>query len=469
MWYDSAAPAWQLRIELVGAPLPVWRRVVVPKTVGLDDLHDVLIAAMGWDDSHLHLFEDGRKRRYACVAHELEDCAAEHLHALDSVTRVRGRLRWRYDFGDDWLHEVVVEGVAEDVDTTRLPVCVDGAGACPPEDCGGVGGYERLLAILADPGDEEHEAVREWAGGDLDPHAFDVRVVNGCLAALREPDRLGPGWAALDRMRRTGGELSPAERRAVVALGGDAAMSLIDLVRGEAPHAGAATALLHGIGLPAALESVREQLAEFSVDEVSFGDAVDAVAGLGEGLVEPLLEDIELAWRDKEENPDEFADWLESIFAVLMKIGVRDERIFAHAKRLLDVDPFLGAAEIAEYGDPAAIPLLQDRFERLRPSPDDWNGNNGIIEIGAAIEELGGTLTAAQKRKIGAAGKIRRDVLAHRREGEDGTRPFLPARPVRVPERPGRNDPCWCGSARKYKKCHLPADRDGDAESQAAR
>src|SRR5512141_490571 len=34
--------------------------------------------------------------------------------------------------------------------------------------------------------------------------------------------------------------------------------------------------------------------------------------------------------------------------------------------------------------------------------------------------------------------------------------------------RPGRNDPCWCGSGQKYKRCHLDADLRGAADVRPA-
>jgi hypothetical protein len=42
-------------------------------------------------------------------------------------------------------------------------------------------------------------------------------------------------------------------------------------------------------------------------------------------------------------------------------------------------------------------------------------------------------------------------------EEEDDEEDLAPTPAVRPPL-PGRNDPCWCGSGKKYKKCHLEAD-----------
>jgi hypothetical protein len=81
---------------------------------------------------------------------------------------------YEYDFGDSWEHEIVVEKVLPAVEGIRYPICIAGKRACPPEDCGGVGGYERMLDIIANPKHEEHAEMLEWLGGSFDPEAFDL-------------------------------------------------------------------------------------------------------------------------------------------------------------------------------------------------------------------------------------------------------------------------------------------------------
>jgi hypothetical protein len=90
-----------------------------------------------------------------------------------------------YDFGDGWLHEILVERAVHDPDVVSSVVCLAGARACPPEDCGGIGGYARFLAAIADPADEQHDELREWIGGDFDPEHFDLAAVNRALARGR--------------------------------------------------------------------------------------------------------------------------------------------------------------------------------------------------------------------------------------------------------------------------------------------
>lgn len=159
--------AVELTVRLQNVEPPVWRRVVVPASTSLLALHGLLQAAMGWEDSHLHLFEvDGVL--YGDVEDLAGDLGDERRTAVADL-REGAELRYAYDFGDGWEHTVTVGPRRR----APAPACLDGAGACPPEDVGGAPGYERLLAALADPADEEDvEFVEHY--GPVDPSAFDV-------------------------------------------------------------------------------------------------------------------------------------------------------------------------------------------------------------------------------------------------------------------------------------------------------
>jgi hypothetical protein len=167
---------FQLKVTLKGTKPPVWRRVLVDGSSTLDHLHDVIQAAFGWWGYHLHDFEiDGTN--YGTPDPDDDDWGLpttdESGVRLDSVAGPGSRFVYRYDFGDNWRHDIEVEQVLPADEATTVPVCVDGRRACPPEDCGGTGGFERLLEILADPRHPEHRERREWMGRDYDPAAFD--------------------------------------------------------------------------------------------------------------------------------------------------------------------------------------------------------------------------------------------------------------------------------------------------------
>jgi hypothetical protein len=153
----------------------VWRQVLVPATIRLDRLHKVIQAAMGWQDAHMHVFSDG-ETHYGVPDPELS-YHDEHATKLNDLVAPGGRLEYTYDFGDGWDHEILVEEAMAAEPGGHYPRCVAGRGACPPEDCGGVGGYARLVGILAEPGHEEHQFMLDWLGLDsrdqFDPAGFD--------------------------------------------------------------------------------------------------------------------------------------------------------------------------------------------------------------------------------------------------------------------------------------------------------
>jgi hypothetical protein len=174
-----------LRVTLEDVRPLVWRRLLVPGSVRLDKLHGMLQAAMGWEDYHLHSFQVGDAR----FGMQFDDYPDDELDEK-SVTVLRAvgderRFFYEYDFGDSWGHEIVVESLSRLPLGLKFGVCVDGQNACPPEDCGGAGGYADLLDVLGDPEHDEYEHMRSWVGGSFDPTEFDVALVNARLQAVR--------------------------------------------------------------------------------------------------------------------------------------------------------------------------------------------------------------------------------------------------------------------------------------------
>jgi hypothetical protein len=181
-------PVFEVKIALAGVDdPPVWRRLLVPAGIRLDRFHQVIQAVMGWEDYHMHVFSNGRAE-YGLPDPELKFRDERKATLRDLIPHEGGQARYTYDFGDDWEHDVVVEKLLVAEPGMGYPVCVAGAGACPPEDCGGVWGYAHLREILADPADEEHDDMLAWLGlekpGDFDPYGFDVDTANHALTAV---------------------------------------------------------------------------------------------------------------------------------------------------------------------------------------------------------------------------------------------------------------------------------------------
>lgn len=174
---------YRLRITLVGVEPPVWRSVLVAGDVSLAGLHRVIQDVMGWTNSHLHMFHVG-KTHYAPRTPDWDDVEDERKVILCEIApKAKAKFYYEYDMGDSWGHEVRVEAITPASGKPQRPKCLAGEGACPPEDCGGIGGYEDLLAALSDPKHESHEEMLEWVGADFDPKAFDLAAANKALGA----------------------------------------------------------------------------------------------------------------------------------------------------------------------------------------------------------------------------------------------------------------------------------------------
>ncbi len=179
--------AYQFKITLRGVKPPVWRRIQVPETHTFWDLHVAIQDAMGWFDCHLHQFDlvdpsIGEKVEIGIPDEEFE-------HARETLPGWKQKIaewfsmenmlaEYVYDFGDNWEHTVKLEKTLPWNKNISYPVCIAGKRACPPEDCGGIWGYENFLEIMQDPNHEEHKEMLEWAGGEFDPEHFDAKDVS---------------------------------------------------------------------------------------------------------------------------------------------------------------------------------------------------------------------------------------------------------------------------------------------------
>ena len=184
----------QLKISLDGIRPMIWRRIVVPHTISLEGLQNVFQNALGWTNSHLHMFEAyGIECRFP---YDDPDGLQENEVDEDGMTldlmfhKSKDQFKYIYDYGDHWEHTVVVERMLPFWKVPNAPLCLDGANAVPPEDCGSVPGYRDLRKILKNPKHKEYAEMRRWAGRKFDPLAFDIATVNKRLEMYRKKGRL---------------------------------------------------------------------------------------------------------------------------------------------------------------------------------------------------------------------------------------------------------------------------------------
>jgi hypothetical protein len=176
----------QFRVQLRDIEPPIWRRIQVPETYTFWDLHVAIQDAMGWRDYHLHEFRirnpatGGEHRIGIPDEDELFNPEVEtgwDLPVVFYLTRDNPRAEYEYDFGDSWIHDVVLEDVLPKGKGAKYPLCLEGGRKCPPEDCGGAPGYDDFLEAIMDPRHGEHAEMLVWAGGDFHPEEFDPQQV----------------------------------------------------------------------------------------------------------------------------------------------------------------------------------------------------------------------------------------------------------------------------------------------------
>ena len=182
----SEASCLQLKIELAWIKPVIWRRIVVPETINLHKLHQVIQIVMGWRDCHLHEFViDGK--RYGPPDPYCNDTFPEGQTRLGSVLENRKSFKYIYDFGDSWEHRIKLEktlpGTAESL---KQAICLAGANAAPLEDIGGAPGYAIFCEAIADPQHPDHAEMLDWCGnGGFDPSHFSLDAINAQLKELK--------------------------------------------------------------------------------------------------------------------------------------------------------------------------------------------------------------------------------------------------------------------------------------------
>lgn len=186
------APYYQLKISINDAKPPIWRRVVVPGSITLAQLHLVIQISMGWLNSHLHQFridgiDYGPDSESAFSPDQLDESAC----SLHSATATVSKFEYTYDFGDYWQHTIQVEKrirPAGQEETLTGPRVIKGKRACPPENIGGIWGYEEFLEAYTDAGHDAHATMVAWAGPDFRPERFGAKEIeekNRILSSMR--------------------------------------------------------------------------------------------------------------------------------------------------------------------------------------------------------------------------------------------------------------------------------------------
>jgi hypothetical protein len=254
------------------------------------------------------------------------------------------------------------------------------------------------------------------------------------------------------------GELSEAARAEARSIGPDGASAVVAaLLEAELASPSddlaplAAMYLASELRLAGALPALVSCVLHADLADDLWEAALSALYAIGSPAVESLLAAFEA-----HSDPDARAGLADALLAM----EATDDRILNGLLQLLDQDAAKGASRLAEYGDPRALPALVEALDRAELAPlDSRDGlaNEDVLDLAGAIKVLGGALNEVQRAKEQRVLRLRRRLLseAMRLAGDEIGIKRIPASRE---QRPGRNDPCHCGSGKKYKKCHLEVD-----------
>lgn len=187
---NKTTAVYQVKITLKNSSPKIWRRILVADDFPLRDFHKVIQTVMGWQNCHLHQFVKGNVI-FSPEDHENDfffgfnsrvyvNYKKQRIRLNDLFTEIKDKVEYEYDFGDSWKHILLLEKILPPKKGIRLPICIAGKMACPPEDIGGIYGYYRALEILADEEDDEHEEMKDWLE-EFNPEHFDIDEVNFLL------------------------------------------------------------------------------------------------------------------------------------------------------------------------------------------------------------------------------------------------------------------------------------------------
>lgn len=420
---------YRMRIDLRGITPPIWRRVEVPDC-SLAELHVVIQVAMGWSDCHLHEFEINHNR-YSVPSPFGGDEDMDTIDARDvwlsEVIRGKGsKFRYMYDFGDGWDHSIKVEAV-EAADPSQIyPRCVKGKRNCPPEDCGGVWGYKQLLEIVSDPKHPEHEERIEWHG-EFDPESFDAAESTGSmqswLSSVAPPKHVASAMPSGDfdinlQLFDDDGELDDEQFEAW-------SISLQNEFTSSPEFQ----------GLPEGEYGFLNCLFGYSVNYVGESPVRLSVSELNEILFDVIPRKVMA-------EPDDAVDIVAEFNAFFRFI--HREYSIAGAEKLADKLDNKAARRLAKalgndsnFGMAKSFASLGSAAGYDMTSPEGLNQFMMAYNSGLAQPQVdSGEGVLAEDEKVEYTSTIRRETA-----------------------RLGRNDPCHCGSGRKYKKCCLSKDQ----------
>jgi len=188
---------YYLKVTLKDSKPPIWRDILVPSDLTLEELHYVIQTVMGWGNSHLHQFiaeevlytddinSDNSDEYGLDTRDEDEQDRNEKKYTVSQIlTKEQACIIYEYDLGDSWTHKIELKKILPADPNARQARCLRGEKACPPEDCGGIWGYTDMLETLRNAKNSDKKEILAWLGNDFNPDYFNIDEINGLLRHL---------------------------------------------------------------------------------------------------------------------------------------------------------------------------------------------------------------------------------------------------------------------------------------------
>lgn len=180
---------FELTIELIDIKPKIWRKFEINPNIDFNEFHKTIQTVMGWENRHLFDFLidnirviDDESEFIPPSPQRPSEVKAGVSKVIDYINKEGQVIFYHYDMGDYWRHKITVDKIFEVPNSDNYsPVLISGQRACPPEDCGGVDGYMRLVKVLKKPNHELYEELREWVGNDFDPDFVDLEEISKIL------------------------------------------------------------------------------------------------------------------------------------------------------------------------------------------------------------------------------------------------------------------------------------------------
>jgi len=190
---DNSTQIYQIKVLLEGSKPTVYRTIEIREDATFFDLHMAIQIAFNWYNGHLHEF---RKKdlvisdpEFFDDMYEFEDeniLDEDEIKLSDILQTPKDNIHYLYDFGDSWKLMVTLEKITNTKEGVNYPRCIRGKRSAPPEDVGGLWGFEEFKEAMADPSHEEHESYKEWYDGIFDPDFVDFEDINEQLQGYNE-------------------------------------------------------------------------------------------------------------------------------------------------------------------------------------------------------------------------------------------------------------------------------------------